>query len=284
MALALMFAVVLVGLALFGALLVCGSLGMRKLVLDGRRIIDSEVKSTTANTGSTENLSNVPPPVARFLNMSGALRGQQANRVFLKQAGAIRINEKSGWSKMRAEQWFSGLSPAFVWHATAKPFPLLWVEARDSLLNGKGGMLIKLFSLFTVADARGPEVDISSLVRYGSEMPWFPSSMRPSSVVKWEGIDDSSAKMIIREGSLAASLVFTINEKGEITRMDSEDRYSDGQKKEPWIVRYQDYKEMDGFRIPMSGEAAWKTRHGEFVYIRLRISEIAYSRVKTSEK
>ncbi len=280
MDLALIFTAVMVALVGFGALLVFGSLRMRKLVLEGRQTIGGRTQTVTA-IGPTEHVPTLPLPVARYLEMSGALREPPVSLVFLRQTGEIRINEKSGWSKLRAKQWFSGLSPAFVWHATAKPFPLLWVEARDALLEGKGSMIIRLFSLFSVADARGPETDISSLVRYGSEMPWFPSAMRPSDTVEWARIDDSSAKMIIREGSLAASLVFTFNERGEITRMDSEDRFGDNHKRQPWIVRYQDYREVDGFRIPTSGQAAWRTGEGEFVYIRLHVTETAYTRLKT---
>ncbi len=276
----LIIAIVLVVLSAFAALLAFGSFRMHRLVKDGRGMIICDIKGASASTTAIRvpPSATVPTPVSRYLEMSGAMRGHPVSLVHLRQTGTIRLSEKSGWSKMLAEQWFSGLFPAFVWHAVAKPFPILWAEARDSLLRGKGRMIIRLLSLFTIADAQGPELDISSLVRYGSEMPWFPSAMKPSASVIWEEIDNISARMILRERGLSASMVFTFNDKGEITRLDTEDRYRDTHRKQPWIVRYGSYREFDGYRIPTEGEAAWKTAGGEFVYIRLRITEIQYQR------
>ncbi len=187
------------------------------------------------------------------------------------------MREKSGWSKMRAEQWFSGLSPAFVWHATVRPIPVLWIEGRDSLLRGKGSMIIRLLSVLTVVDERGHEMNVSSLIRYGSEIPWFPTALRPSERLSWEGIDDKSARATFREGDLSVSMVFTFNEQNEIVRLDTDDRFDDKHQKHHWTVYYRGYKDVAGYRIPTEGEAAWKTPDGEFVYIKLKVTEIDYS-------
>ena len=43
------------------------------------------------------------------------------------------------------------------------------LRARDMYLEGKGHMLVKVASLFTVVDATGAEMDQGSMMRYLSE-------------------------------------------------------------------------------------------------------------------
>ena len=56
-------------------------------------------------------------------------------------------------------------------------------------------MLIKAASLVTVADAKGKEIDQGEMVRYLSEMTWFPSTFLEDNV-SFEAVDARSARVI----------------------------------------------------------------------------------------
>ena len=53
--------------------------------------------------------------------------------------------------------------------------PLVVVRARDMYAEGTGRMLVKVASLWPVADASGAQTDQAAMMRYLSEMIWFPT-------------------------------------------------------------------------------------------------------------
>jgi hypothetical protein len=57
------------------------------------------------------------------------------------------------------EEYFTLQNPGFIWFASVRPFPLFSISARDIYLEGKGNMLIKLLSIYTMGDSKGEEMD-----------------------------------------------------------------------------------------------------------------------------
>ena len=109
---------------------------------------------------------------------------------------------------------------SFIWFAKIKLFPLFWTSGKDTYIEGKGNLQIKLLSLFTVADANGKETDEGELLRWLAEAPWFPTALLPSKYLRWEEINSNSAKAVVEYGGLiTVSAIFYFNEKGEITQM-----------------------------------------------------------------
>lgn len=62
------------------------------------------------------------------------------------------------WMRVEAEQYISTNPPGFIWKAGVKS-PFLHFSGRDKYENGEGHLLIKLFSLIPVVDAKGKEID-----------------------------------------------------------------------------------------------------------------------------
>ena len=54
-------------------------------------------------------------------------------------------------------------------------------------------MLVKLISLFGIADASGPEIDQGANLRWLAESAWFPYAFLGDQI-KWEAIDNHSAR------------------------------------------------------------------------------------------
>ena len=141
-------------------------------------------------------------------------------------------------------------------------------------------MLIKLLSTITVADAAGSEMDISSLIRFLSEAPWFPTALLPSDYIKLIEIDSNSAQVIIKDNGYTASGIFSFNEKGEIIKFVTNDRYMevDGKYfKEQWGGYYRNYQEIEGMKIPIEAEVEWNLASGDFQYVKIKITDIQYN-------
>ena len=151
------------------------------------------------------------------------------------------------------------------------------VSATDSYAGGHGSLQIKAMSRIPIGESHGPETDQGELLRYLGEMAWFPTALLAGNI-RWEAIDAGSARATISLPPVSASGIFHIDEQGRCTHFTTE-RYRLEHKRpvlRPWTGRYDDYREIEGFCIPMSAEAAYTLEAGEFSYFRGEVTEIGY--------
>jgi hypothetical protein len=168
--------------------------------------------------------------------------------------------------------------PGFVWNATVRPTPLLWIEARDRPLANRGNMLVKVYSTFTLADASGAEIDQGSKLRWLAEAAWFPYGL-VGDQIRWQPIDERSARATLLGDGLPVSATFEVGQEGKIVCLRA-DRYRDigGGKAvlTPWIGQYADYRDFNGLRAPSFVEVLWKLPDGDFSYVRFRVTRVEY--------
>ena len=86
-------------------------------------------------------------------------------------------------------------------------------------------MLIKVYSLFTLADARSPEIDQGARLRWLAECVWLPYGFVGDGIA-WEPIDGRSARATLLGDGLPVSAVVEIDEEGKLTCIRG-DRYRD---------------------------------------------------------
>jgi len=243
-------------------------------------ILTEDGSKTQSKTFSFNDLEGLPEPVQRYFKY--ALRDGQEYIKFvrLKQIGEFRMKENQPWMSIKAEQYFTTEDPAFIWRVKSTVAPFIWIEGRDMYYQGKGNMLIKLLSTITAADATGSEMDISSLIRFLSETPWFPTALLPSDYIEWKEIDSNSAQAVIKDNGCTASGIFSFNEKGEIIKFVTNDRYMevDGKYfKEQWGGYYGNYQEIEGMKIPTEAEVEWNLSDKDLQYAKLKITDIQYN-------
>lgn len=225
------------------------------------------------------HLIGLPEPVQRYLRGAHVVGKQAVRAVRLKQKGFFRRGLDQKWLPLVAEQYYTTQPPAFLWYGTIRPFPLVSISAKDVFSEGHGNMLVKLLSLVTLADARGPEADQGELVRYLTEIVWFPTAWL-SDYIQWQAVGGRSAKATIRCQGATAAAVLHFNDKDELTQFTAEryreenGRYVLGQ----WLIHCGGYEEVNGVRIPLKGVAAWKLESGDFSYFRGEITEIEYDK------
>jgi hypothetical protein len=127
-------------------------------------------------------LDGLPKPVQRYLRYTGVIGKPFVRTVHLRQSEKLLLVSGQPWIPLQAQQWYSVRTPGFVWYATLHIGPVPIVRALDMYQTGLGRMLIKAASLITVADAKGKEIDEGEIVRYLSEMMWFPSAFLEDNV------------------------------------------------------------------------------------------------------
>ncbi|CAG0936581.1 hypothetical protein TFLX_05462 [Thermoflexales bacterium] len=226
-----------------------------------------------------EQVRQLPEPVQRFMHYTRTIGAPRARTVRLKQTGLFRISEKPNakWYPLSAEQYYTTQPPAFVWWGSIQVAPLLAVQGLD-VFHQHGSLVIKLLGLIKLADYRGPQADQAELVRYLSEIIWYPSAcLHPD--LHWQPIDQLSARATLTYHSLTVSGDFHFDEQGALTTFVAQrDRDFEGRPATlTWSARADKYRSFGDLFLPGLGEAYWHLPSGKFSYARLEVTEIEHN-------
>ena len=224
------------------------------------------------------DLADLPDAVRRYLCYTGIVGKERVYTVRLRQKGRLRQTPEDSWKSITAVEYFSVNPPAFVWKGQMAVGPFSIIAARDSYINNKGRMFIKMLGLITIGDVQNKEMDYSSLVRYLNEMMWFPAAFLNENI-QWEAINDQSARVTITDDNNSASAILYFDEKGAITNFAGY-RYHEVNGvyvKDAWETPMTDYGTFNGLKLPVKGTAVWKMSDGDFNYINLEITDIEYN-------
>lgn len=225
-------------------------------------------------------LADLPAAVQKWLKRSKIVGKEFVRTVYLKQKGEMRTTPDGKWMPVQAEQYFTVENPGFLWIADVRAAPFVHLIGRDKYEDGRGHMLIKLLSLFPVADAKGKETDQGTLLRYLAEIVWFPSAAL-SPYITWEGIDTATARATISSGGVTASGIFKFDPEGEVNSFEARRYYDrkEGATLENWFIAIDanSYRDFEGVRIPAKSTVTWKLETGDFTWYRLEIADVAYN-------
>jgi len=146
---------------------------------------------------------------------------------------------------------------------------------QDRYVDGHGRMLIKLASLITVADGSGSEIDQGAMLRFLGEIVWFPSAAL-SPYIRWEAIDDRSARATMQYAGLTVAALFTFDEGGRLVSLTADRYMSSGGKAslEKWSIPITEWRTVRGVGMPVRGGAVWKLPGGDFDYYRWEIVDV----------
>ena len=249
------------------------------------RLVLTDVESLLAKAAQpperlvTEGmLRSLPEPVRRYLTYTGIVGRPLVGTVRLTQAGRMRPNVGQPWFPIRAEQHYSVRPPGFVWNAALRAGPVPLVRARDQYREGAGSMLITAAGLFPIADATGPEMDQGAMMRYLSEMIWFPAAFLGNNI-SFEAVDDRSARVTLTDHGRTASATLFFDEVGRLVDLVAE-RYrtvDGGYALERWSTPVDEYGELAGLRLPVRGRAVWKLADGDLEYIDVTVTALEYN-------
>lgn len=227
-----------------------------------------------------EDLAGLPPCVQKWMERSQVVGKEKISTVRLKQKGLMRLTVDQPWMPFEAQQYFTVDQPGFVWKAKVKMNPLLYFAGRDRYFQGHGEMNIKALSLLTVVNASGSsEMDQSTLLRYLAEMMWFPTAAL-NDYIKWEEVDDNSARATMTYMGVTGSGVYTFDDNGDLASFFAK-RYREvnGQYvMDPWGGVVRGYNEFNGIRISSKTDVIWKLETGDFHWFQCEITDIDYNK------
>jgi hypothetical protein len=251
------------------------------------RMVDRELESLLAVPASEkrvltgEMISGVPPAVRKWLERSNVVGKEIARTVQLRQTGQMRSEPGGRWMAVDANQWFITGKPGFLWKADVAAAPGISMVGRDKYVDGKGFLLIKALGWFAVADAKGPDVDQGTMLRYLAEICWFPAAALDD-CIRWREIDSLSAEATMSYAGVTASGIFRFDGSGDLKGFEARRYYhrETGSTLEDWVVQIEPegYTEFEGVRVPARSAVTWRLKDGDFTWFKLQITDIRYNR------
>jgi Family of unknown function (DUF6920) len=228
-----------------------------------------------------DNIRGLPLPVQRYFR--AVLReGQPAvAAINLAQTGTMDLGKTpQRWKSFTATQRVVTRQPGFDWDARIRVLPGSPVYVHDAYIAGEGVLQAAVVGLVPMANLRGTgEIARGELMRFLAEAAWYPTALLPSQGVRWDAVDDHSARATLTDGNVSVTILFGFNEEGLIDtgRVEARGRLVGGKLiPTPWVGRYWNYALRDGMRVPLDAEVGWELSEGVKPYWRGHITNVTY--------
>lgn len=247
------------------------------------RRIDRDVRELLAATPTdirprlvTEPmLAELPEPVSRYLRYTGVVGTPMVRTAHLRQRGRMLLAPGQPWIPLTAQQWYTTDPPGFVWDGTLRVASLPVVRARDTYRDGHGAMLIKAASLVTVQDATGAEMDHSSLVRYLSEVMWFPAAFLGANIT-FQPVDQTSAQVTVTDRGRKVTATLLFDRQGRLTEFLGQRHATLDGPLQSWSVPITAYGDLAGLRLPVRAAAVYHFPERDLEYIDVTITALQH--------
>jgi hypothetical protein len=266
------------GIAAFGAVAMLASANSVRFA----RRVSSEMEALRS-AGSAPPLDlrrtvDLPAPVRRYLDAALGTRTSAIRTASLRHAGSFRPSLHGAWLPIEGRQRFTADPPGFIWWGRVRAAPGIWIDARDRSVHGEGNMLVSAESTFTIANARGPELDQSALLRLLGELVWLPTAFLDERYVRWTAVDDRRAAATLSVGGYRVSGAFEFGTDGMPAVFRAERHRDIGGGRSvltPFIGWTSDYRRVDGVLVPHRVVGAWIIEGQPFEYARFDARRIA---------
>jgi len=248
--------------------------------LDATRV-DEKRRPVSYERFDSRELEGLPEPVQGYFR-AVLTEGQSiVSALTIDMAGTFNPSAAGEqWKTFTARQRVVTRRPGFLWDAEMSMLPGVRVRVVDSYIAGAGLLRAAIMGLFTVADVHGAdEIARGEFMRFLAEAAWYPTALLPSQDVRWEAVDERSAKATIVDGPLTLTLLFRFNDTGLIDSFRAEARGAMVGKEmvmTPWEGCWTDYRVHDGMTIPFTGEVAWVLPEGRKPYFRGTVRSLTY--------
>jgi hypothetical protein len=158
--------------------------------------------------------------------------------------------------------------------------PGLAVHVHDAYVQGRGLLHPAIAGLVTLMELEGEgDIAVGEAMRFFAEAAWYPTALLPSQGVRWDAVDERTARATLVDGKNALTLTFAFGDDGlvQAVRADARGRTVGGRVvPTPWEGRWSQYETRDGLRVPMAGEVAWLLPEGRKPYWRGSITTLRY--------
>jgi hypothetical protein len=227
------------------------------------------------------DLARLPEAVQRYLHVSGAVGQPRVRNFRARFHGRIRSGPKARWMRFSGEQHNFYDPPARLFLMKASMFALPF-DVFHRFAGEHATMRVKVASLLTVADAKGPEMDKAETVTLFNDMCVFAPGTLIDPSIRWQTLDANTVVADYAHGRHTVRAILSFNDRGELTDFVSDDRSiasSDGKTftNMRWSTPLAEYRAFGAHRLMSRGEGVWHAPEGRYAYLQLELDAIDYN-------
>ncbi|CAN5442069.1 hypothetical protein BH10BAC2_BH10BAC2_36300 [soil metagenome] len=264
----------IITLSIFGLLILTLIIGKINLSIRFNKEVKelfSQSKNISNQLFNYKQLAGLPEPVQRYFKHVLKDGQPYISYARITHDGQFKAGFDKDWINIQGEQYATTEKPGFIWKGATSMF-----IARDMYIADKGRLIVSLFSLYNVADAKGEQYNQGELLRWLGESILYPTNLLPGERLQWTTVDAQTAKLTFNYNGLSLFFIITFNELGEITQMETK-RYMDEKNFATWIIKSGNYKVINNVVIPTTFEVLWRLEKGDFSYAKFNIKKIEYN-------
>lgn len=217
----------------------------------------------------------LPEPAQRYLRFMGVVGRPRDWSFRLQFTGRFRTKPSQAW--MACETWqYNSRTVARIFWIRVRFGGMVPVVGRDTYLQGRGRLLIRLLDLFPIMDATGPEYDLGELTTYLNDAVLIAPSMLLVPEVTWLPVDADSFDAAFTDHGRTVSARVGVDKRGAPRDFSTTDRFCtdphDPKRllRARWTTPVSGWEMIEGRQVPIDGRATWHLPQGPFTYAEFR--------------
>lgn len=226
------------------------------------------------------DLAPLPPPVQRYLRLTGSV-GQPRVRSFrVTFRGRIRAAADAPWMDLHAEQ------TSFV----EEPTRLFYMEASRAGVPAVGyhryvgadaSMRVRVLGLISAVDLRGVEFSRTETVTLFNDMCVLAPATLIDRAITWQPVDERTVRARFAHAGHTVGAELAFDERGQLVDFISDDRPAlapDGRTLVAmrWSTPLRAYKSFGARRVAAEAEAVYHPASGTYSYAEFEIVSVAH--------
>jgi hypothetical protein len=192
---------------------------------------------------------DLPEPVRRhFGETVGAVSPRLDTAVVW---GRGRFQVRGVWIPHRYKTWYRA-GDAYFRRIEGTFFTRPVMSGVDRYVHGQAD--------FSLGERIGPDVEgnQSQALVLWAEMVWMPSVLVQNPRIRWEAVDEYSARLVVPVGSESESLIAHFDPlTGRMTHLEGARLRPESGEQEPWRMDLLAWKEFHGILLPEQISVAW---------------------------
>jgi hypothetical protein len=229
---------------------------------------------------SENDLDHLPTIVNKYLIQSGVVGTERLVNMRIRFEGRIRSKPEDSWMNFSSEQFNFFDNPTRIFYIKASKMGIP-AKVLHLYKDEKASMVVKLFGLIKIVDARGPEMNQGETVTVFNDMCCMAPATLIDKSIQWEIINPLTVKARFTNGKITISATLLFNENGELLNFISNDRFetADGKtyKNYPWSTPVKESKVINGIRVCSSASTIYHRPENDFCYGEFLLKEIEYN-------
>ncbi len=245
---------------------------MRNKFFKELRGLDLPRESDVGEPITEAELAPLPAAARSYLRFMGVVGRPRDWSFQLSFRGRFRTRPDQGWMKCEAWQYNSRPAVARIFHLRIRFGGLIPVLGRDTYIDGRGRMLIRILDLITVGDGKGEEYDIGELVTFLNDAVLLAPSMLLGPGIRFSAVDERSFDLELTDHGRTVTARVLLDERGAPVDFSTTDRFC-ADPRDPkrlqrarWTTPIDGWQEVAGRWLPTRGKAVWHTPDGPFEY------------------